>query len=174
LQAKAMPLLLNLRNTKRIAAVTEPLYRGPLVRCEGAEGSLPALIESSDGVSSRVVAAVSDLVLQQSLAPSDVVVLAGDEAAASEIRTRLRAAGIKTSDAVTQLPGAVVVETIARFKGLEALAVIVHADKISTNNQELSYVAVSRARALLRVVGPAIGTTLGLAMRAGGCEIVRD
>ena len=65
-----------------------------------------------------------------------------------------------------------IVETIARFKGLEATAVVVLADRLCANNGELSYVAVSRARALLVVVGPVTGTKLGEALRTGRCEMV--
>jgi ATP-dependent exoDNAse (exonuclease V) alpha subunit len=45
------------------------------------------------------------------------------------------------------------------------------ADRLCANNGELSYVAVSRARALLVVVGPVTGTKLGEALRTGRCEV---
>jgi len=72
---------------------------------------------------------------------------------------------------MTRAPGSAIVETIARFKGLEATTVVVLADRLCANNGELSYVAVSRARALLVVVGPVTGTKLGEALRTGRCEV---
>lgn len=168
LQAKGIPLLLNLRNTKRIASVTEMLYKGPLIQCAGPEGILPVLSETSVAPNPKQVAAiVQELVQGQSLAPSDVAVLVPDSATAADIKAALLAARLKETDALTRAPGAVVVETVARFKGLESLAVVVLADRLFANNPELSYVAVSRARALLVVIGPLTGTLLGNALLEG-------
>lgn len=172
LQAKGIPLLLNLRNTKRIASVTELLYQGPLIQCAGPEGSVPLLFETSASMTPESVATtVLELIEGQSLAPADVAVLVPDAKATADINARLLSGRLKTTDAATRAPGAVVVDTIARFKGLEALAVVVLTDRLSANNLELSYVAVSRARALLVVIGPVSGTRLGKALVNGGCEL---
>jgi len=171
LQAKGVPLHLNLRNTRRIASVTEPLYQGPLIHCSGAEGQLPLLLETeASATPERVLATVSELVKGLSFAQADLAVLVADDQAASDIRSRLVAAKLSATDAIARTPGAVMVDTISRFKGLESLVVIVAADRLTANNLELSYVAVSRARALLVVIGPVAGTRLGTAMLTGGCE----
>lgn len=173
LQAQGVPLNLNLRNTKRIASVTEPLYQGPLIHCSGAEGQLPLLVEiEAAAVPERVLAIVSELVNEFSLAPADLAMLVADAQAASDIRSRLVAVKLRATDAIARAPGAVMVDTISHFKGLESLAVIVAVDRPAANNLELSYVAVSRARALLVVIGPVTGTRLGAAMLAGGCKQV--
>lgn len=165
LQANGIPLQLNLRNTKRIASVTESLYQGPLIQCVGPEGYSPLLLETTVlGAPEQVVATVQELVQGQSLAPADVAVLVPDARGAADIKARLLAAKLKTTDALTRAPGSIVVETIARFKGLESLAVVVLADRLSANSPELSYVAVSRARALLVVIGPFEETILGRAL----------
>jgi hypothetical protein len=173
LQARGIPLLLNLRNTKRISSVTEPLYRGPLIQCPGPEGSLPQLLETTGPATpEQVVSIVQELVKGQSLAPADVALLTPDARTADDIRIALLAARLKPTDALTRAPGAVVVDTIARFKGLESLAIIVLGDRLSANNPELSYVAVSRARALLVVVGPVSGSLLGNALLKGVQDLV--
>lgn len=173
LQAAGVPLRLNVRNTKRIAAVTEPLYRGPLIQCLGAEGGVPLMIEASgeDGVN-QVVKVVRELVSGQSLAPGDVAVLASDSKTVEKITLELVQAGLKATDGLTRTAGAVIVETIARFKGLESLAVVLFADRTCANNTELAYVGVSRARALLVVIGTLAQTKLGNALIAGGGEQV--
>jgi hypothetical protein len=173
LQANGVSLRLNLRNTKRIAAVTEPLYRGPLIQCAGAEGGLPLVIESSaeEGIN-RVLTIVRELVSGQSLAPGDVAVLAPDAKAVEKIRSELSRMGLKATDALTRASGAVIVETVARFKGLESLAVVLFADRMCANNAELAYVGVSRARALLVVIGMLAHTKLGNALVTGGSEQV--
>lgn len=173
LQATALSLSLNLRNTRRIAAVTEELYRGPLIQCTGSEGRQPVLMETTlPDVPSRVVDTVVELIQGQGIAPGDIAVLTPDLGSASDIRTRLPQARLKFTDATTRAAGAVVVETIARFKGLEAMAVVIMADRLCASNSELSYVGVSRARALLVVIGPIASNLLGKALLAGGCERV--
>jgi len=173
LQAEGVSLQLNLRNTKRIAAVTEPLYRGPLIQCAGAEGGLPLVIEVSaeDGIN-QVLTIVRELVSGQSLAPGDVAVLVPDATAVEKIRSELSRAGLKTTDALTRTPGALIIETVARFKGLESLAVVLFVDRMCANNAELAYVGVSRARALLVVIGMLAQTKLGNALVTGGSEQV--
>lgn len=173
LGATAVPLRLNLRNTNRIAAVTEPLYRGPLIVCAGSDGRPCVHLEVSSADAPRHVAlTVEELISGQGMRAGDVAVLVPDSKAAADIASRLSAARLKATDAVTLAPGAVVVETIAAFKGLECLAIVVLADRICANSNELSYVAVSRARALLVVVGPVSRTKLGDALLAGNCELV--
>ncbi len=175
LQARGIALALNLRNTQRVAAVTELLYRGPLIQCAGSEGRPAVLLEGTPEQSrERVVSTVTELIRGNSaLLPADIAVLVPDERTATDIRSRLLTARVKASDAVTRAPGSVVVETISRFKGLEAVTVVVLADRICANSVELSYVGVSRARALLVVVGPVTGTQLGKALIAGQCELVQ-
>lgn len=169
LQAKGLSLLLNLRNTKRIASVTEPLYQGPLIQCAGPEGRAPVVLQTKGAeASGAAISVVQELIRGQSLAPADIAVLTPNPAVMAETMAKLSSIGVKTTDAVTRAPSSVVVETIARFKGLEALAVIILADRLAANSQELSYVAVSRARALLIVVGPIEGTRLGQAIQEGG------
>lgn len=167
LQATGIALQLNLRNTQRIALVTESLYTGPLIHCVGPEGCLPLQLEvEAEKALEQVVAAVKELVEVQLLAPADVAVLVPDAKGATDIKRSLLAAGLKATDALTRTPGSVVVETVAHFKGLESLAVVVLADRLSANNPELSYVGVSRGRALLIVIGPVTGTLLGKALQA--------
>lgn len=174
LQAKGVPLALNLRNTQRIAAVTESLYRGPLIQCAGPEGRPSVLLESTlEQSRERVVSTVTELIHGNSaLLPADIAVLVPDNRSATGLRSQLLMAGIKVSDAVTRDPGSVVLDTIARFKGLEAVTVVVMVDRTSANSGELAYVAVSRARALLIVAGPVTGTRLGKALLNGQCELV--
>lgn len=175
LQAKGICLQLNLRNTKRIAAVTDPLYRGPLIVCAGAEGRHPRLFNMSGAeAQAQALSLVRELVEGHSLAPRDVTLLVPDSKAAAAMKAKLLTARLKATDAVSPAQGAVVVETIARFKGLESLAVVILVDRLCANNAELSYVAVSRARGLLLVVGPVADTQLGRALLAGHAELVPE
>jgi hypothetical protein len=174
LQAKGICLQLNLRNTKHIAAVTDPLYRGPLIVCTGPEGRPARLFNMGDAqeAQAQALALVRELVEGHSLAPRDVTLLVPDSKTASAMKAKLLTARMPVTDAASPAQSAVVVETIARFKGLESVAVVILADRLCANNTELSYVAVSRARGLLLVVGPVADTELGRALLAGHAEAV--
>lgn len=166
LQAAGFPLRLNLRNTQRVASVTEKLYRGPLIACSGPEGKPVVTLELPVAKApDAVVDAVDELVRGQRLLPADVAVLVPNADTAVLVRAKMIAAGIRVTEAISRASGAVTVETIAGFKGLEAVAVVALADRIAANNEELSYVCASRARALLIVIGPVAGTTLGAALQ---------
>jgi hypothetical protein len=166
LQAKAFPLRLNLRNTKRIAALTEKLYRGPLIDCVGPEGQQVSIHAVEKDVAPEAAAALaSELLGKHQIAPADVAVLVPDAAMAATVANELGRRGIRVSNAETRDAGAVVVETIPRFKGMESMCAILIADRISANNKEVCYVGVSRARALLLVVIASMGTELGEALQ---------
>ena len=50
------------------------------------------------------------------------------------------------------------------FKGLEAAVVVLVVDGVAANNSETAYVAVTRARSRLFVIGSVRGTRLGTAL----------
>jgi len=162
----------NLRNTQRIYSVTEPLYSGPLIQCFGPEGKKPVQFDTNTAeISEHGAKIVIELVKDHGVAPADVAVLSGDNTRLPNFKSRLTGYGMKTTDALTRGPESVVVDTIANFKGLESLVVILLADRMAANNQELSYVAVSRARTLLIVIGSVAGTMLGNALSASDTPI---
>lgn len=168
LQATCFPLRLNLRNTQSIATVTEKLYRGPLIACAGPSGRPVSLLEVQAGDSSDEVARiVVSLIESEHILPTDIAVLAPDDKTAKVLRSMLMTARTKVCDAILREPGCVVVDTIARFKGLEAAVVVLVVDRVAATSTELSYVGVSRARVLLFIVGPFAGTMLGRAMKGG-------
>jgi len=175
LQATGICLQLNLRNTKRIAAVTDPLYRGPLIICAGTEGRHPRLFNrSASEAQAAALALIRDLLENHSMVPGDVTLLVPDSKVATAMRSKLLTARLRATDAASAAHGAVIVETVAAFKGLESLAVVFLADRLCANNAELSYVAVSRARGLLLVVGPVTDTQLGRALIGGHAELVPE
>jgi superfamily I DNA/RNA helicase len=75
-----------------------------------------------------------------------------------------RFAGVQL-EATDRPTGGIAVETIHRYKGLEADAVIVILDRVvKDRDRALAYIGLSRARAQLVVIGPpAVGTALGMA-----------
>lgn len=154
-------LTVNLRNTRTIAAVTEGLYKGPLVQSVGPVGQVPLF---STGTWPEMVGAATSaletLLSLEGVPASMVALLVDDVDKRSEIGTRLSQQGITWRTASDIKAGAVVLDTVSQFKGLEAPIVLLIADHAVADNPELSYVAVSRARSRLFVFSTADASKL--------------
>jgi hypothetical protein len=166
LGADKLMLRLNLRNTKRIAAVSEGLYRGPLVVAEGPDGIDVSATSCSNSESHDLASQlIRRLVIEEAVPPFMVAALS-DEDSRPMLEAALGRRGVRTRPSLQ--PGdAAIVESVRRFKGLEAPIVVVVASRSMAQDPELSYVAVSRARSRLFVFGPIEGTLLGDAIAKG-------
>jgi len=163
LNANFISLSLNLRNTKSIANVTEDLYRGPLIQCVGPKGS-PVRVIDTKRVCEEAVHLIRDLIGQENIPPQDITILSEDSYYRRTLASHLFSSGIKSTTAMSRNYNSVVIDSIMNFKGLEALVVIVLATQKMARSLEFSYVAVSRARALLVVIGDFSGTVLERAL----------
>ena len=98
--------------------------------------------------------ALHRLVSEGQIDPADVVVLTQARA----LKDRLvgqQLAGL-VLESTDERDAGVLVETIHRFKGLEAAAAIVVLDRLETDrDRALAYIGLSRPRVHLSVVGPA-------------------
>jgi superfamily I DNA and RNA helicase len=154
---KAWPVIeldLNCRNTLPIAKIVAGCY-GDAAPSTGAEGPAPQFIEiSNTSYVDAVQHLVADLLMDKGMKASDVVVLANAKKNVEGLRTRL--AG---PEPFVELDGrGVAVETIHRFKGLEAKVVVLclsgrpgEFNGIEVD-RALAYVGTSRARSALFVV----------------------
>jgi superfamily I DNA and RNA helicase len=173
LEGRVFPLRLNLRNTQSIAKATEPLYSGPPMQAIGPIGEAPVAINvvPAEKAIERSIELIGNLITREGLSSEDIAVLLPDRVLCAKIEKSLNQLRIRTVGAGQQRNGAVVVDTIRRFKGLEALVVLLVVDKMSSEHQELSYVAVSRARSRLFVIGELAGTRLGRAIESGALSV---
>lgn len=139
----------NLRNTHPIAARVAAAVNNEC-RDTGVAGPLP-LWQLSDGMPGEkdVLFAVERL-LSEGFGPSNLVVLCGSASLAARLRERT-VGGYSFG----QWGGrGLVVETVSRFKGLEAQAVILALSPISeAEDRTVAYVGMSRARSVLVVIG---------------------
>ena len=142
-------LTVNCRNTRPIAETVARVADLPV--CDRAvPGPTPSWMEAAAGSDALNVARdqVVDL-LDGGFAPTDVVVLCET---ADDVR-QLREMALPESTFVELGGNGVVVETIGRFKGLEATAaVVLLSPSTATSPDRSAYVAFSRAKAELRVV----------------------
>jgi hypothetical protein len=144
----------NLRNTKRIHALSSRHYSGPPIEAIGPEGADVAWTDTSGGLLRRALdACVARYVGHEGIAPADIVVLfsRGEDLAKAVESGRL--GGCPIAPAGTRKPGAISADTVRRFKGLERPVVVLVADEYLVSDRELAYVGLSRARSHLAVVG---------------------
>jgi superfamily I DNA/RNA helicase len=156
LNAISYQLKINLRNTKSIAEVTNSLYKGPLIEAPGPDGKWPEiyLTNNTKEAINETLIAIKNLLKNEGFLPEMISVLTPDAEIREQVIAELWKINIPARDASKSLNSSVTVESVARFKGLESPIIILISDKVISKNQELSYVAVSRARSRLIIYGP--------------------
>jgi hypothetical protein len=152
---------LNCRNTNQIAAAVARVF-GDDLPSMGADGPEPEFVPvaSEEGIPKALRRILHRLVNEGSI-PADRVVILTQSRREKDRLVGTTLAGL-TLGRVGE-PGTVAVETIYRFKGLEADAAIVILDRIDKDrHRALAYIGMSRARFHLAVIGPPqVGAALG-------------
>lgn len=145
----------NLRNTRRIHEVAYRHYDGIPVSCHGPEGETPECIVNGSraGIQSSVTQLLNRLLAKELLQPEQISVLVPDQTWVGELCTSRAISGVPVAKAGAKRAGAVVVDTIRRYKGLEAPVVVLVVDAVVADSPELSYVAFTRARSRCFVIG---------------------
>lgn len=154
LGATPMPLSENVRNTQKIFATGARFRRGVEQRCLGPRGEEVRWVECTPDRVPRVVEReLNRLVTTEGFAPEDVAVLTGGAVEAGAL-----AAGTlgmhSFADADAPVAGTVVRDSVRRFKGLDR-PVVVLCEMDRQAEEDVVYVALTRAKSLLVVVGDA-------------------
>lgn len=157
----------NLRNTRRIHEVVMKHYEGIDVLPNDVLGSWPeAILTEGDDFYRQAAETVVRLVRQDRYAPDQIAVLVANENERCEVDRCLASAGVPRTQCDESHDNAVTLDTIRRFKGLEAHAVVLVATPAALAEKELAYVALSRARGHLLAVGDQMTVAgLGLAVK---------
>jgi hypothetical protein len=154
------PLLVNCRNTKQIHELTYRYFDGqPTEACEIDGAPIELICESAVPVQARRIAeAVSNLLANHRVAAADLcVLLAGPSprALSDLLQRHSLPSGVRWSNGQHGLANAVLVETVNRFKGLEAAVIflwgVTSLDPV--RDRESFYVGTSRAKSRLILVG---------------------
>lgn len=154
LEAAEFVLRLNLRNSKEIAEATKSLYSGPAIDSVGSEEGKPIVIQCSLEDQIEVAAKlVQSLIADRGLYSSQVAVLFENVLNIDFFVESLKEKNIVSRSSLSSPSSGVVVDTVANFKGLESPVVIIMATPTLEWDKKSCYVAVSRARMSLYVVG---------------------
>ena len=142
----------NCRNTRPIAEKLAGIFGGE-VKVNRVEGPKPKfhVVGSADMAVQRVMARLGEL-LDQGISPPQIHVLSSTK----KIVERLRGRDVAGVGLVAYGDDGITVETVHRFKGLEAeVVVLVILEADSDIELSLIYTGLSRAQTLLEVVGTA-------------------
>jgi Nuclease-related domain/UvrD-like helicase C-terminal domain len=163
-----IPLHDNLRNTRRIHAVTTKFYRGEPLRAKGPEGREVECVcaETQAAVVHEVSRILHRLVREEGVPAGDVAVLYGSSTDGPLKRDDRIGSFWTTTDQVAE-PQKVLLDSVRRFKGLERpVIVLTGIDHLPPDEENaLLYVGSSRARVGLAVVAAA-ATLERLGLRA--------
>lgn len=158
---ESFPLDWNCRNTLSIARKVCAVY-GDEPLALGTEGDRPQWIKADTvDVSIRTAQELVDrLLVDEGLSPSQIAVLSD----ARQVVDRLQSMTVSTASFVEIGHEGVVAETVHRFKGLEAdvVLLLLGSARATDEIRSIAYVGMSRARAMLVVIGPRqLRATLG-------------
>jgi hypothetical protein len=150
----------NCRNTEPIHAVGYCFYDGEVVDPPELIGQdvMWTGLDKEDDQAEAIAGRAAQWLQVEGLRPEDVAILVAKRpkgAVYEMLARRLKVAGVQCVFEVHAQPKRVLVDTVARFKGLEAQAVIlwVGDEIINEENWETVYVGATRAKSLLNVVG---------------------
>jgi superfamily I DNA/RNA helicase len=151
-----MPVSLdeNLRNTQTIHGLTERFYSGPDFIAAGPDGrDIDFRFARDHAVQRRMVSRIiHDLIHNEGVPAHDIAVLTGVSIDKSGLMVEGRIGAFECTNAEARENGKVVVDSVWRFKGLESPVVIL-AETRSNSRDGVLYVAASRARSHLIVIG---------------------
>ena len=155
-------LTTNCRNTRVIHAVAYQYYSGPETDAPIIEGAEIGVLSASNEAKrvARVQEVVSKLIAEEGVSPTDIAVLVvrdATQALYDAVAAGRLPHGASWGIKQHRLEGHVVIDTVSRFKGLEAAVVILcgfeGAD--ARVDCELLYVGLSRAKSRVYLVGSA-------------------
>lgn len=155
------PFLLtaNCRNTAPIHTLAYGFYVGaPVDQPELAGPAVDVVRQEIDiQQAAEIEQRVRHLLLTEKVSPADIVVLLAKrpKGALYDLLARHRLPGNVDWSFERRIPGTILVDTVARFKGLEAAIVLLWLGEEIANADEIEtvYVGTSRAKYLLHVVG---------------------
>ena len=145
----------NLRNTRAIHEAVYRYYSGRAVSCRGPEGEPPerTIVAENSSYEEELSELVGRLIEREALLAEDIAVIVPDATWIKRLAPEGNVADVPTQDASREQSGYLTLDTIRRFKGLESRILIVVVDTGLGDAAELCYVALSRGRTRVFLLG---------------------
>ena len=153
-----IPLSRNLRNTQHIHEIARQYYTGPKIEAVGPEGVAVRwlTLHTEDNRKKGIVNCIERLHVREHIPPDHIAVLVDNTEAIRHISPDSRLGRFHTTACDVQEPGHIIVDSIRRFKGMESPVAIIAATQYTIAENDLLYVALSRARTHLIICGVAM------------------
>ncbi len=155
----------NLRSTRQIAECLDAVWGVHFDR-EGPDGPPPVFLpaERPEEQLAMLRNEIHRFLVRERLRTDQVVILTSSTAALNRLLALRELVGhavwrspqgVADSKAAGRPEGALQIDTVHRFKGLESDAVILLLDEVETlRDKRVAYVGMGRARSVLTVIGP--------------------
>ena len=144
----------NLRNTRAIFEAARPYYSGT-VHPSGPDG-VPVRwhpVAADQTATKALGSTINHLTRGDHILPTDIAVLVGSDSSLHALTPGSRLGAFDTVRADSPDQGSLIVDTVERFKGLEAKVVVLAGLDSLLDHPDALYVALTRARSLLVVIG---------------------
>jgi len=148
-------LVVNLRNTNQIHSYARKLYSGSQFSAGGPKGPSVELfmLNEEDGEARAAAVAKEFERLTVTIDPENIVLLTATRPLLDELSSTKAGQWIYDKRQSSPISGKSAADTIRRYKGLDAQAVILVASGEFPAEPELAYVGATRARSILSVIG---------------------
>lgn len=152
-------LAVNCRNTNQIHHAGYVYYAGEEVDPPDLDGQeIERISADSDQEQAKAISKIVEQLLNQEVSPNDIVVLLAKqpkEYLMTLLISHKLPKGVVWSNGIHSSKKAVLVDTVARFKGLEASIIILWLgdESVDDSHRETLYVGITRAKSLLYVIG---------------------
>jgi hypothetical protein len=145
----------NFRNTRKIFEVASRFYAGDGVISVGPIGEPVKVIEANgeSAAMTKLRETLGFLIAETSIRSERVAVLCDSRGKANEIGAGGKIGAYQITDASHPAVGSVVLDSVRRFKGLEADVIILFLPDTYVDDAEMLYVATTRAKGMLIIIG---------------------
>jgi hypothetical protein len=148
-------LKFNMRNTQTIHKISQNYYSGYPIESTGPDGIDIVWIraQSFREIQQQINSLIPQLVSGEHIPAGHITILVSNEKLISQLAPAGKIGTADIQRCTDPEANAITIDTVRRFKGLESPVVILIVDPEIMANDELLYVALSRARSQLIIIG---------------------
>jgi len=148
------PLVVNLRNSKKIYSLTQSFIKGTDTEAWGPDGEDIVWItaEDDDAIKTELKKYLDQLVTKEKISPHNIAILIPHQADKEKFVSNNRLGTFQIQSA-NDTENSITLDSVRRFKGLERSVILVVVNEEMIENKEMLYTALSRPRSLLALIG---------------------